>query len=277
MSSRRVGVSAAGTAVALILSACAASTGSRQAAPVVVADPGLEHVHGLGVDPADGVLYAATHFGLWRIPERGTATRVADRFQDTMGFTVVGPGTFLGSGHPDFQMDPDLPTRLGLIRSADAGESWESVSLSGAADFHVLRALRGRIVGWDAGSGHVMVSEDEGRSWQTRSTLDLRDLVVSPATPETLLAATEAGVMRSDDGGRNWAPVPGAPPLTVLAWATADSLYGVSPDGVLRHSVDRGASWVVRGDVESLYVAVSGEGILASTDGGATFTVRYAE
>ncbi len=26
-------------------------------------EPGLEHTHGLGVDPADGVLYAATHFG----------------------------------------------------------------------------------------------------------------------------------------------------------------------------------------------------------------------
>jgi photosystem II stability/assembly factor-like uncharacterized protein len=292
VSRHRAGISAAAAAVALVLSACSAGAGSRPAAPAVAAAPGLEHVHGLGVDPADGVLYAATHFGLWRLPEEGPATRVADRFQDTMGFTVIGDRTFLGSGHPDFQMDPELPTRLGLIRSVDAGETWESLSLSGAADFHVLRALPGRIVGWDAGSGQVMVSQDEGRSWQTRSTLELRDLVVSPAVPETLLAATESGVLRSDDAGRTWASVPGAPPLSVLAWATADSLYGVSPDGVLQHSVDRGASWVVRGevggepealavtvlgDVETLYVAVSGRGILASTDGGATFTVRYAE
>lgn len=43
------------------------------------------------VDPADGVLYAATHYGLFRIPETGPATRGAGRLQDTMGPTVVGP------------------------------------------------------------------------------------------------------------------------------------------------------------------------------------------
>jgi len=110
-------------AVALVaaLIACGAAS-PRAAAPSGPAfpDPGVVHVHGPGVDPADGVLYAATHYGLFRIPETGPATRVADRFQDTMGFTVVGPRTFLGSGHPDFAKDPDLPPRLRLIRSADA-------------------------------------------------------------------------------------------------------------------------------------------------------------
>ena len=292
MHSRRLAWAAWVTAVSLSLSACSAGSASPPRPDPTAPDLGIEHVHGLGVDPADGVLYAATHFGLWRIPERGQATRVADRYQDTMGFTVVGPGTFLGSGHPDFQMDAGLPTRLGLIRSTDAGESWANVSLSGQADFHVLHALHGQIFAWDAGSSRIMVSDDAGRSWQTRSTLELRDLVVSPAVPETLLATTANGLTRSDDGGRTWAPVPTAPPLTVLAWATADSLYGVGPDGLLHHSVDRGASWVARGDVggepealavtvlgdvESLYVAVSGKGILASTGGGATLTVRYAE
>jgi hypothetical protein len=28
---------------------------------------------------------------------------VTERFQDSMGFTVVGPDYFLGSGHPDFR------------------------------------------------------------------------------------------------------------------------------------------------------------------------------
>ncbi len=37
------------------------------------------------MDPADGVLYAATHYGLFRLPEQGDPVRVADRFQDTMG------------------------------------------------------------------------------------------------------------------------------------------------------------------------------------------------
>ena len=60
----------------------------------------MVHVHGLGVDPGDGMLYAATHSGLFKIPEQGEAERVANRAQDTMGFSIVGPGRFIGSG-PD--------------------------------------------------------------------------------------------------------------------------------------------------------------------------------
>jgi hypothetical protein len=65
-------------------------------------DPGPIHVHGLGINPKDGALFVATHTGLFRAGEgEPKATRVADRFQDTMGFTVVGPNRFLGSGHPE--------------------------------------------------------------------------------------------------------------------------------------------------------------------------------
>lgn len=279
---------ALGSAAACTPGADGGSAGAEPAAPEL----GVEHVHGLGVDPADGVLYAATHFGLWRMPEQGRATRVADRYQDTMGFTVVGPGTFLGSGHPDFRMDPDLPVRLGLIRSDDAGETWGVVSLGGRADFHVLLAAHGQVYGWDSGGGRVMVSGDGGETWETRSTLDLRDLVVSPGDPERLLATTVAGVLRSEDGGRTWTRVDGAPPLTVLAWAGQDSLYGVAADGTVHRSPDAGVTWSLRGAVagepealtvsvdgqsERLYVAVAQQGILSSDDGGATFTVRYAE
>ena len=293
MSRRRPAVLAGVVAASLALASCTSSSStSRESAAVAGQELGVEHVHGLGVDPADGLLYAATHFGLWRLPERGEGTRVADRYQDTMGFTVVGPGTFLGSGHPDFQMDPDLPTRLGLIRSTDAGQTWDSVSLSGEADFHVLRAAHGKVYGWDAGTGRVMVSTDHGGNWDTRSVMALRDLVVSPDDAETLLATTEAGVMRSSDGGRTWAQIAGAPVLTVLAWETREALFGVAPDGVVQHSGDGGATWARRGAVngepealaltvdggaQRLHVAVAEQGVLSSDDGGGTFTVRYAE
>lgn len=65
------------------------------------------HVHGLGVDPADGTLYVASHYGVFGV-EGDEGGRVADRWQDTMGFTIVGPGRFLGSGHPD--LTEDLPS-----------------------------------------------------------------------------------------------------------------------------------------------------------------------
>jgi hypothetical protein len=63
--------------------------------------PALAHVHGLGVNPKDGTLHIATHTGLFRAPEgEPTATRVGGSQQDVMGFSVVRPDRFLGSGHP---------------------------------------------------------------------------------------------------------------------------------------------------------------------------------
>ena len=290
---RRCTALAVSACVALTVTACTSPSGTPRSTPAAAVDLGVEHVHGLGTDPADGTLYAATHFGLFRLPERGEAERVADRFQDTMGFTVVGPATFLGSGHPDFQMDPDLPTRLGLIRSEDAGESWEIISLGDRVDFHVLHAVHDTIYGWDASSGGVMVSADDGRTWETRSTLDLRDFVVDPAAPGTLLATTPQGVVRSGDDGRTWQPVPGAPAMAVLAWPSDGALYGVTAEGTVQSSADGGVTWTARGTVGgepealfvdnrtggegAIYVAVSPGSILVSTDGGTTFSVRYRE
>ena len=274
----------------LTLIACTTEPSETPAPPSGVA-VGMEHVHGLGVDPADGLLYAATHFGLFRVHADGDAERVADRYQDTMGFTVAGPNTFLGSGHPDLQ-ERDLPTHLGLIRSSDAGETWDIVSLGGEVDFHALRVAHGRIYGWDATTGRLLVSSDEGRTWETRSTLGLRDMAVSPDDPETLVVTTERGMLRSGDGGRTWSPVPGAPAFSVLAWPSAASFYGAAPDGALHHSRDGGTEWYVRGSVdaapeallvdardgaEHIFVAIPPATILTSTDGGASFAVRYSD
>ena len=48
-------------------------------------------------------------------------------------------------------------------------------------DFHVLREAHGNIYGWDAGTGHVMVSVDEGQTWETRSGIDTVIADVLPA------------------------------------------------------------------------------------------------
>ncbi len=271
-----------------------ASSGSAGGAALPAArfpEPGLVHVHGLGVDPGDGTLYAATHSGLFRVPENGTAQRIANRHQDTMGFTVSGPGTFLGSGHPDPREDDVRPPLLGLIESTDGGQSWQRLSLHGKADFHALQAAHGRVYGYDSTSGTFMLSRDK-KEWDRRSELPLRDFAVSPTDPDVVLATTERGLARSEDGGRTWNTVAGAPTFAVLAWPSAASLYGVTPGGTVARSADGGATWRARGDTggepeamtvdvrggqEVLYVAAAERGILASRDGGATFTTRYSE
>jgi hypothetical protein len=87
--------------VVVVLAGCGDADEPSQHTPEV-SDPGPIHVHGLGINPADGALFVATHTGLFRAgPGERSAKRVVDRFQDTMGFTVTGPDRFLGSGHPD--------------------------------------------------------------------------------------------------------------------------------------------------------------------------------
>ncbi len=137
-----------------------------------------------------------------------------------------------------------------------------------------------------------MVSADDGVSWDVRSTLDMFDFAVSPADPELLLATMTQGIVRSIDGGRTWQPISGAPGVAVLSWASQDSVFGVTTDGIVQHSADGGATWEARGGVGGqpeallveersgelmLYVGMSGRGILASADGGQEFTTRYAD
>ncbi len=203
-----VGALAVAAAVAVSVAVVWSGDGSgsdpdqaSSALPPLDFETGVVHVHGLGVDPGDGVLYAATHSGLFRVPAEGKATRVANRAQDTMGFSIVGPGKFIGSGHPDFREDDVRPPLLGLIESDDRGETWDRISLHGKADFHALHAAHGKVYGYDSTSRTFMVSENR-KDWDRRSVLPMADFAVDPIDPDTILATTERGVVRSTDGGR---------------------------------------------------------------------------
>jgi hypothetical protein len=275
-----------GLLVVLVAAGC---SNDRLAAPSAALsdDPGLVHVHGLGINPADGVLYAATHTGLFTVRD-GTATRVADRYQDTMGFTVVGAHHFLGSGHPDARdpqlYDPGRRPLLGLIESRDAGRSWRPLSLLGDADFHALQVAHGRVYGYDATGGRFMVTGDR-RNWQVRSKLELASFAVSPSDPELVVAATERGLVRSRDGGRRWQPIRG-PAAVLLDWERPGGLWVMTADGELWHSREGGGRWVQRGKLNGqpeallahgsdLYVAVAQLGVVTSADQGRSWRVLY--
>jgi hypothetical protein len=187
-------------------------------------------VHGLGVNPADGLVYAATHFGLWQLPEEGQAERVGDTGYDFMGFTVVGPDHFRASGHPT--MVEDLPPLLGLIESTDGGQSWRSVSLLGEVDFHALRVAHDRVYGWSSSSGEFMVSDD-GEEWDRRGTAPIFDFVVDPDDPTGCSPASRSPSMTSAScaattavaAGRSSTLLrshgsPGSPPTGCGAWAS---------------------------------------------------------
>jgi hypothetical protein len=246
-------------------------------------DPGPVHVHGLGINPADDALFIATHSGLYRAAEGDPkAKRVGESRQDTMGFTVVGPNRFLGSGHPDTR---DLPPLLGLIESTDAGKTWTPVSLLGEADFHVLRSMGNRIYGYDASNDRLLVSADAGRKWQERQRpAPLVDLAADPSQPKRLLAAGEGGLYRSADEGRTWKRLNNA--VGLLAWPSLKRLYLVDGDGRVAVSHDAGISWRRMGNIggqpaaflaqgaQRLYVALHDGTVKRTDDGGRTWVVR---
>jgi hypothetical protein len=278
--------------VALLLTTAAlwaASRGGDSAVPLPgVAAPEragpieVAHVHDLGVDPTDGMLLAGTHYGLFRLPDGGAGERVGDVEQDFMGFTVLGPGHYLASGHPGTGQDG--PSSLGLIESTDGGQTWQTLSLAGEADFHALEARHDLIYGYDALDGDLLVSGD-GRNWETRgSGLEVADLAVSPDDPELLLITTAEGPAVSRDGGRSFSVLDGAPVLLLVDWAEDGALVGVEPDGTVHASDDSGESWSPRGSIGAapqamkasdgtLFVAVE-DAILESSDGGASFRLR---
>ena len=271
-------VLAVAVGLVLVLTACG---GDGRGAAADEAGP--VHVHGLGINPRDGALFIATHTGLWRV-ERGAreAERVGDRHQDTMGFTVVGPDHFLGSGHPDAR--DDLPPHLGLIESRDAGMSWEPISLLGEADFHVLRANGTRVVGYDATGGRLMTSRDSGRSWQAVvPPAPLFDLAADPGDARRLLASTELGLLLSRDEGRTWAPV--ARRAGLIDWPARNRLYLVEGSGRVLTS-QNASEWRRVGSIgaepaallahseRELYVALHDGTIKVSRDGGRSWSVR---
>ena len=205
----------------------------------------MTHIHGLGVDPGSGALYAGTHLGLFRLDEDSGPVRVADREQDLMGFSVVGDGHFVASGHPG--PGQGGPAAVGLIESTDAGRSWRTLSLAGQADFHALEALHGKVYGHSG--GQLMVSDDGGRSWGGRASLAAADLAVSPVDPDVVLATTAEGVAMSSDGGRSFAPVPDSPLLLFVTWPTAVRVLGIDSAGAVYESSDGGISWRAAGSV----------------------------
>ncbi|MFC9549161.1 F510_1955 family glycosylhydrolase [Streptomyces sp. NPDC056956] len=260
-----------------------ADTGRDSATP----DPGTGHLHGLGVDPADGTVYAAGHHGVFRL-QSGTATRVADRYQDTMGFTVTGPSTFLASGHPA-PADPEARSpHLGLIRSTDAGRTWQTLSVEGEADFHSLVQAGDVLYGFDSLSGRVWASTDGGRSWDRRAKVAALDLAAHPGSTTTVWAATGTGLERSTDGGRTFRSVSSAPGLVAVEEPAPDSLVALADDGRVL-AARGGRPWAELGRLpeggqatvltavtaQRLLAADSTDAVYESADGGRTWMLRH--
>jgi hypothetical protein len=252
--------------------------------PVESSHPGVVHVHGLGRNPADGALMIATHTGLFRVdPRGGDPVRVAGRYQDTMGFTVIGPDHFLGSGHPGSVRDD--PPFLGLIESRDAGNRWRPISLRGEVDFHVLEAARATVYGFgsdfDSREARFLRSDDGGRTWTRLSPPEsLLGLAIDPEDARRIVALGERRGYVSRDAGSTWRPL-GAPG-GLVTWTSELGLVAVDLDGVVRRVEQPARDWQQVGRLDGSPAALEGVGdeilaatheasVLSSGDGGRTW------
>ena len=284
------------TCLALAISTAGCGSGTDKAATFghydeqPAAGPArVVHVHGLDINPKDGSRYAATHTGLFLFRADGSAERVGQSYQDTMGFTVTGPDQFLGSGHPDLRdyQSGRWPPHLGLIKSDDAGRTWKSVSLKGKADFHALKTTGDRTYGFNSSDSTLMMSKNAGKTWETQAKLGLLDFAISPQDGELLIGALETGLAISADGGKSWQPTSGPRPV-VLFWQQDSRLWALDKEGNIWLSTDRAGTWNLQASLpgspeafldtgQVLYASVHEEGIYSSNDDGRTWKLFYKD
>ncbi|MGH2946688.1 MAG: WD40/YVTN/BNR-like repeat-containing protein [Solirubrobacteraceae bacterium] len=268
------------------------ASASELAVPWVDPDGEPPYIGSLSINPADSSLFMGTNTGLFRIPDGGSEPeKVTGQLETPDGSGQVseslvaqftGPDTLIGSGHPS--AGAALPPALGLIRSGDAGKTWESVSELGRVDFHALRQSGDRLVGALFGQAQVLVSGDEGRTWETRTApMPLVDLALDPENPDHWVGTAERGLFITTDGGQSWRQRDPIPNIR-LAWPAGGDLHRVEPGGPVNVSSDGGETWEDRGSTGgephamtvaedgTVYVALLDGTVKASTDGGQTFT-----
>jgi hypothetical protein len=217
------------------------------------------------MDMQAGILYIATHNGVWEVdvpnsvegfPQASSVQtrQIADRAQDTMGFTITDEGAMFASGHPDPAEYPDFnPPNLGLIRSTDGAETWEHISLQQETDFHALTAValedkHFRIYGYDSTAGALRISDDSGETWRVGADIEAIDLAAIPDDPSVLYATTPSGLQRSTDAGNTFAPASSDSALMLIE-PLSTGVVGVDSTGSI---------WRTDGETMSKTGAVNG-------------------
>jgi len=281
---------------AVLLAGCGSdsSAGSKAELAVPWVDPDGDPpvIGSLSVNPADGPLLMGTNTGLFEIPKAGgTPAKVTGTLKTPDGEGKVseavvakytGPDELIASGHPTG--DSTLPAALGLIRSADAGKTWESVSELGTSDFHALARSGDVLVAPLYGQAQILLSRDDGKTFEPRvAPMALVDLATDAGDPRRWAATSESGIFVSVDEGRTWRQRDPTPNVR-LAWRDSDELYRIDPGGPVKVSSDGGETWQDRGstggepqaltvdDAGALYAATLDGKVQKSEDGGKSWT-----
>ncbi len=267
------------------------------------------------INPQALVIDPQTPATLYAVVDAGTGK--LGLYKSTNGAASWSLASTLGTddGNGALAINPQTPSTLyaggfglGTLQSTDGGASFSPVK-NGLSNLNVLALAvnpQGTVyAGTQAG---IFVSSNAGAAWwQQNAGLALapvRSVLVDPATPTTLYAATSVSgataIFKSTDGGDSWAESDsGLTPNSITAEltvfvidpVTSTTLYAGGEGGFgLFKSTNGGASWTEidggfpQGSFTSLadlaidpqtsstlYAGTQSSGVYKSTDGGATW------
>ena len=248
------------------------------------------HFHGLAVSRTDpSQLYLATHHGIYLLGSDAKATLISP-VQDFMGFAPhpTDPTVFFASGHPAGGGN------LGFIMSTDGGANWRQVSpgIDGPVDFHQMTVSPGDPKVIFGAYGSIQVSEDGGASWRIAGPAPdgLIALAASASSTKRLYAATKSGLLVSDDSGAHWRSAGvDARVVSLVAVDVQGDLFAFAfGAGLMRAAGEDLTQWAILGgdfgesiplhlaidpaDSSRLFLATNDNRLLASTDGGLTWS-----
>jgi hypothetical protein len=224
-----------------------------------------------------GVLYAGSASGgLWKSTNDGLSW---ENIFDSAGTVAIGAiaidpldAGILWVGTGDNVSGCESYFGIGLLRSADGGQSWEARNGSGAATLDDLSnfasvtidprdpnklVVGGRYRGCTSGvqaSGGIYTTVDGGVSWTSRlANTQIHEIARDPVVPDVLWAGTNTGIFKSFDNGVSWikqtnSGLPnGSLGRTEIAIAASDpnvvyALFDVPSDEFWR-TTDGGATW----------------------------------
>jgi len=205
--------------------------------------------------------------------------------------------------------------QLGVFRSVDGGANWRAIngglgSLGGigARALAVDPSTPGTVYAGVSPRG-VFKSSDAGESWIQilgsngvgAAALDILEVVVDPADPSTLYAATSKGMYKTVDGGLRWTsqneglelddPQYGGAEVSALALDAQSprSLYASTAKGLFKTS-NGGETWnragaglpagfhpiAIAAQGSFVYVSVLNQGLFRSVDAGSSWLPAQA-
>jgi len=179
------------------------------------------------------------------------------------------------------------PPAVARGRAVPVRRRWRTFALLALAGLALL--LNGALL-WQATDG--LGRSSSAQPIAILSTEDIHAVLWSPSAADTVFAGHHGGLLRSTDGGRTWQPtaLAAADAMSLAAAPSAPERLYAAGHGVFLRSDDGGATWTapatalagadIHGfaqsptDPDRLFALVVGQGLLMSTDGGATWEPR---